>query len=127
MMMFIGPRHSNGAIRVMSATGVARSDEGFCSGAGGGGVRGPRAEMPRPSASNRAPLEVTPGDFVDSGRPGGRSSTHRALLEQLAQLVLGLLQRLAAAGREFLAGAVDVEGQHRHRRAQRRRLAPLAV
>src|SRR5579883_111645 len=28
MIIFIGPRHSSGAIRVMRATGVARSDEG---------------------------------------------------------------------------------------------------
>src|SRR5689334_2176029 len=31
MTTFIGARHSSGAIRVMSATGVARSHEGFSS------------------------------------------------------------------------------------------------
>src|SRR6185437_5138033 len=56
----------------------------------------------------------------------GARVTGRALVEQLAQLVLGLLERAAAAGRQSLAGAIYVEGQHRHRRPQRRRLAPPA-
>src|SRR5690606_20220209 len=45
----------------------------------------------------------------------------------LAQRVLGFLELLLAALRQALAGAVDVEGEHRHRRAIGIGLAPLAA
>src|SRR5687767_11911842 len=47
--------------------------------------------------------------------------------EGLAQLVLGRLQGALARRRQVPAGAVEVEGQHRHRRSVRARLAPPAA
>jgi len=44
-----------------------------------------------------------------------------------AQLVLRRLEHAASPRRQLLAGAVDVERQHRHRRAVRRTLASLAA
>src|ERR1043166_8492569 len=51
----------------------------------------------------------------------------RRATELAAQLVLCPHQRLAAAGREILAGAIKVEGQHRQGGAERIRLAPPAA
>ena len=47
--------------------------------------------------------------------------------ELLAQFSLRLLQRPPPAGGQVLAGAVDVEHQHRQRRAVGLRLAPVAL
>src|SRR5262249_44742210 len=51
----------------------------------------------------------------------------RRLSEQFAQLVLGVPQRSQPSGREVLPGTVDIEGQHRHRRAQGWGLAAVAA
>jgi hypothetical protein len=48
-------------------------------------------------------------------------------VEQRPQLVLGRFQRFALSRRQVAAGAVDVERQHRHRRAVRIGLASMAV
>src|SRR3974377_52831 len=47
--------------------------------------------------------------------------------ELLAQLPLRPLQHLLARRRQALAGPIDVEGEHRHRRTIGIRLAPLAA
>src|SRR5262249_36061161 len=57
-----------------------------------------------------------------SSAPPGLGAT-----EDLAQFVLCRVQRFLAARRQRLAGAVDVEIQHRHGRLKGAGLAPLAV
>lgn len=52
--------------------------------------------------------------------------TLRGFAEGLAQLVLGFLQPCAVGRGQVLAGAVDVEHQHRHGRSERIGLAALA-
>src|ERR1700692_1403262 len=47
--------------------------------------------------------------------------------ERLAQFVLGALQRALACGRQVLAGAIEIEDQHRQRRAVRIRFAAFAA
>src|SRR5579872_1665911 len=49
------------------------------------------------------------------------------LAERLTQLAFCHFQLLALRRRKVLAGAIDVEGQHRHRRAIGRRFSPAAV
>src|SRR5262249_21730711 len=56
---------------------------------------------------------------------GGLLALARAPAKR-AQLVLGALEPAAPVLRQLLPGAVDVEDQHRHRRAERLRLAALA-
>src|SRR5690606_22588890 len=51
-----------------------------------------------------------------------RSIALRLASEQLAELVLRVLEHALLLRVEPLAGAVDVEGQHRHRRSVRVRL-----
>jgi hypothetical protein len=48
-------------------------------------------------------------------------------LEELAQLPFGALQNAPPTFGQVLAGPIDVERQHGHRRAKRRRLAPRAT
>src|SRR5438874_5576027 len=60
-------------------------------------------------------------------RPGRASNQMRSIAaEGLAQFVLGALEHALLPLREVLAGAIEVEGQHRHCRAVRRTLAPAA-
>jgi hypothetical protein len=62
-------------------------------------------------------------------RQSGMGAFHRsslASLEQPAQLDLSAFKRLAARRRQILAGAIDVEYQHRKRRAVRVGLASRA-
>src|SRR5690349_16916469 len=47
--------------------------------------------------------------------------------ERFAQLALGLLERALACFWQVPARAVDIEVEHRHRRLERRALAPLAA
>src|SRR5882672_4664315 len=54
---------------------------------------------------------------------GSRDPRVLVFPEELAQLVLGLLLRLALCRRQARARPVDIEGQHRERRAQRRGFA----
>jgi len=50
---------------------------------------------------------------------GGLLHVGLVLVEQPSQLVLGFFQRAFAGGRQILAGAVDIESQHRHGRPVR--------
>src|SRR5262249_48844821 len=50
----------------------------------------------------------------------------RRLFVERAQLALGRLQASALGPRQLAAGAIDVEREHRHRRAVRARFAPAA-
>src|SRR5262245_9717074 len=45
-------------------------------------------------------------------------------MESFAKFLLGLAQDSATLGAQFGTSAVDIEGQHRHRRPERFRLAP---
>src|SRR3569833_724798 len=47
--------------------------------------------------------------------------------ERLAQLALCVLERALLSGRQVFAAAVDLEVQHRHGRAERRRLATVTA
>src|SRR3989442_2853962 len=58
--------------------------------------------------------------------PGRGRSASALLAEQPAQFLLGLRDLALARRRQLAAGAVLVEREHRHGRAERRRLAPAA-
>src|SRR5262245_13246885 len=61
-----------------------------------------------------------------AGPPPSALASVRSVVER-AQFVFCRLQPPALRGGELLAGAVDVEGQHRHGRAKRTALAPVAA
>src|SRR6266567_291822 len=63
---------------------------------------------------------------VSPYRAGEESRYRSGAAECFAQFVLGAFEHVLLPVGEVLAGAVEVEGQHRHRRLVRRALAPLA-
>ncbi len=64
---------------------------------------------------------------TDSFSTSGRRLAFSGLsMEYLAQLRLGPIQDLSPSGRERFAAAVDLEIEHRHRRPEGARFAPLA-
>lgn len=75
--------------------------------------RAPRSAGARPTTS--------PGRWCLASAPASRSS-----FEQPPQLVLRRLQPPALACRQRRTRSIDVEREHRHRRAERVRLAPSA-
>ena len=63
--------------------------------------------------------------FPSGRRPFPRLRTGAA--EPGSELLLGRVEHAFAGGRQMIAGAVDVERQHRHRRLEGRRLAARAA
>src|SRR5262249_18230218 len=88
----------------------------------GAGARGGGAGLPRPKAWDPAK-----NYFGHAPRTaGGIAPLGLCAVELRAQLVLGALEDAPAARGELAARAVDVEGEHRHRRPVRIALAPMA-
>src|SRR5690554_5267218 len=82
------------------------------------------AAMRAPPLRNRASISCIYGITQRAARrPAGPVS---GPAESLAQRVLGFFQPLPVGLVEIFAGAIDVEHEHRHRRAERIGLAPLA-